>query len=192
MLKIFLSQKIRVNDSISGSMSEPSELPGLAHFCEHMLFLGTKKFPVINEYMQFVLQHGGHCNAGTGMDYTEYYFNISPDKLDEVLERFAQFFLKPLFTESATDLERNAVNSEYENYLIDDGWRMSRLIKFLADHNHPYSRFSVGNKQTLDVSPKDKGIDVRKGLLDFYNTWYSSNIMMLSVLGKGVRNFFVY
>ena len=31
-------------------MSDPDELPGLAHFCEHMLFLGTKKYPEENEY----------------------------------------------------------------------------------------------------------------------------------------------
>merc|ERR1719440_1051075 len=28
----------------AGSFDDPVELPGLAHFCEHMLFLGTKKY----------------------------------------------------------------------------------------------------------------------------------------------------
>lgn len=41
-----------------GHMCDPEELPGLAHFCEHMLFLGTKKYPVENEYQRFLNEHG--------------------------------------------------------------------------------------------------------------------------------------
>jgi predicted Zn-dependent peptidase len=33
-----------------GSMSDPNELPGLAHFCEHMLFYSSEKYPVEDEY----------------------------------------------------------------------------------------------------------------------------------------------
>lgn len=39
-------------------MCDPAELPGLAHFCEHMLFLGTEKYPVENEYPRFLSEHG--------------------------------------------------------------------------------------------------------------------------------------
>lgn len=28
-----------------GHMSDPDNVPGLAHFLEHMLFLGTEKYP---------------------------------------------------------------------------------------------------------------------------------------------------
>ena len=39
-------------------MCDPQDLPGLAHFCEHMLFLGTEKYPVENEYPRFLSEHG--------------------------------------------------------------------------------------------------------------------------------------
>ncbi len=45
----------------------------------------------------------------------------------------------------------------------------------------------AGNKETLDVIPKSKGIVVRDKLLDFHNTLYSANIMCLAVLGKGEK-----
>ena len=45
---------------------------------------------------------------------------------------------------------------------------------------------SSGNKDTLDTLPKEQGINVRDALLQFHAKWYSSNIMALSVLGKGV------
>lgn len=172
---------------ILGFMSDPDDLPGLAHFCEHMLFLGTEKYPDKNEYNAFLSQHGGASNASTHMDYTDYYFDVTPDHLDGALDRFAQFFLKPLFTESATDLEVNAVNSEHEKNIANDVWRADQLEKSSADPSHPYSKFGSGNRETLDILPKEKGINVREELLKFHNTWYSSNIMALSILGKGLR-----
>lgn len=171
-------------------MSDPPELPGLAHFCEHMLFLGTEKYPDKDEYNTFLSQHGGQSNAATHMDYTNYHVEVTPDELDSVLDRFSQFFLNPLFTESATELEVNAVNSEHEKNIANDVWRADQLEKSSADPNHPYSKFGSGNRATLDVEPKAKGIDVREALLKFHNSWYSANIMALCVLGKGM--FFIY
>ncbi len=48
-----------------GSFLDPEELPGLAHFLEHMLFLGTEKYPDENQYSSFLSEHGGQSNAYT-------------------------------------------------------------------------------------------------------------------------------
>ena len=48
-----------------GSMSNPKEVEGLAHFLEHMLFLGTEKYPIENAYSQYLNAHGGGSNAYT-------------------------------------------------------------------------------------------------------------------------------
>ncbi|XP_063988848.1 insulin-degrading enzyme isoform X2 [Diachasmimorpha longicaudata] len=167
-----------------GFMSDPPELPGLAHLCEHMLFLGTEKYPDKNEYNSYLSQHGGASNAATQLDHTTYYFDVAPDKLEGALDRFSQFFLKPLFTESMTDLEINAVHSEHEKNIGQDSWRADQLDKSSADPQHPYSNFGTGNRETLDLLPKERGLNVRDELLKFHGTWYSANIMALSVLGK--------
>ncbi|XP_015116960.1 insulin-degrading enzyme isoform X2 [Diachasma alloeum] len=167
-----------------GVMSDPAELPGLAHLCEHMLFLGTEKYPDKNEYTSYLSQHGGASNAATQLDHTTYYFDVTPDKLEGALDRFSQFFLKPLFTESMTDLEINAVHSEHEKNIAQDSWRAAQLDKSSADPKHPYSKFGTGNRETLDLTPKAQGLNVRDELLKFHGTWYSANIMALSVLGK--------
>jgi len=167
-----------------GHMSDPVHLPGLAHFCEHMLFLGTEKFPDENEYSKFLSQHGGSFNAFTSSDHTNYYFDVSPDNLGGALDRFSQFFLTPLFTESATDREVNAVNSEHEKNIPNDTWRINQIEKATADVKHDFSKFGTGNKETLDVLPKEQGVSVRDSLLEFHSTWYSSNIMGLAVLGR--------
>ena len=92
-------------DVAVGHMVDPPALPGLAHFCEHMLFLGTEKYPDENEYSKYLSQHGGGSNAYTSGDHTNYYFDVSPAHLEGALDRFAQFFLAPLFTATATDRE---------------------------------------------------------------------------------------
>ncbi|XP_013165339.1 PREDICTED: insulin-degrading enzyme [Papilio xuthus] len=167
-----------------GYLSDPDELPGLAHFCEHMLFLGTKKYPQENEYNKFLSEHGGSSNAYTTPDHTLFYFDVLPQHLPQVLDIFSQFFICPLFTESATGRELNAVDFEHENNVYNDTWRLTQFNKSTSTPGHPYTKFGTGNKQTLEVIPKQKGIDVRKELLKFHHTWYSANIMALVVVGK--------
>ncbi|KAJ8920518.1 hypothetical protein NQ315_005387 [Exocentrus adspersus] len=71
-----------------GFLNDPKEVLGLAHFCEHMLFLGTKKYPNENDYNKFLSEHGGSSNAATYPDHTLYYFDIVPDHLGSALDSF--------------------------------------------------------------------------------------------------------
>ena len=76
-----------------GSGSDPSGWNGLAHFLEHMLFLGTEKFPRAGEYQEFIQSRGGSHNAYTAYDHTNYFFNVSYDSLVPALDRFSRFFI---------------------------------------------------------------------------------------------------
>lgn len=167
-----------------GHMKDPRELPGLAHFLEHMLFMGTKKFPNENEYSKFLNQHGGCSNAYTASDHTNFYFDVTSQHLPGALDRFAQFFLEPLFTESATEREVKAVNSEHDKNVASDSWRLRQLQQQFSDPEHDFNKFGTGNLETLWNGPREKGLDVRKALLQFHDHWYSSNIMTLCVLGQ--------
>jgi len=167
-----------------GHLLDPAELPGLAHFCEHMLFLGTEKYPEENEYIKYIVSHGGAKNASTSMEHTRYHFDVGTAYLEGALDRFAGFFTGPLFTESATDREVNAVNSENDKNVKMDSRRRWMLQKTFSREGHDYSKFSTGNKDTLDTIPKASGINVRDELLKFHEKHYSANIMCLTVLGK--------
>jgi nardilysin len=84
-----------------GHWSDPAAIPGLAHFLEHMLFMGNQQFPSENEWEEYLSGHGGASNAFTDSEYTCYYFEINPAFLHPALQRFAQFFVSPLFAASA-------------------------------------------------------------------------------------------
>lgn len=108
-----------------GAMSDT--VPGLAHFCEHMSFLGTRKFPQEDAYNLFLSSHGGGSNAYTDSEDTVYYFDINSEYLGDTLDRFSQFFISPLFTESATSRELNAIESEHAKNINNDGFRLYQV-----------------------------------------------------------------
>lgn len=167
-----------------GFNSDPDDLPGIAHFCEHMLFLGTKKYPKEDEYHKFISQHAGSCNAYTDCEHTNYHFDVGHEHLKGALDRFSQFFTCPLFDASCTSREVNAVHSEHEKNVMSDAWRVQMLDRATSDPGHVYAKFGTGNKETLHVCPQEKGKDIRDELLKFHEKYYSSNIMALSVIGR--------
>ncbi|QLL33255.1 hypothetical protein HG536_0E01660 [Torulaspora globosa] len=167
-----------------GAFEDPEELPGLAHFCEHLLFMGSKKFPDENEYSSFLSKHGGSSNAYTGALNTNYYFEVNYEHLKGALDRFSGFFTGPLFNQNSTEKEINAVDSENKKNIQNDLWRLYQLDKSLSSSLHPYHKFSTGNLKTLDEIPKSQGVDVREKLLEFYNRCYSANLMKLCILGR--------
>lgn len=167
-----------------GSFADPQDLPGLAHFCEHLLFMGTEKYPGENDYNYYLSEHSGSSNAYTATDETNYFFDVSHEYLEGALDRFAQFFISPLFLRECRDREIRAVDSENKKNLQSDTWRLHQLDRSLSNPSHPYNQFSTGNLQTLETEPKKRGQDVRQELLKFHANHYSANLMKLVVLGR--------
>ncbi len=58
-----------------GSFSDPAVLPGLAHFVEHMVFMGSEKYPDENGFDNFIHNNGGSDNAHTDCETTNFYFD---------------------------------------------------------------------------------------------------------------------
>jgi len=163
-----------------GSLQDPKSRPGLAHFLEHMLFLGTKTYPTAGDYQAYISQHGGHHNAFTSAEHTNYFFQIEGSQLKGALDRFSKFFHEPLFTEEYVQREKDAVNSEYKSKYKDDYRRIQYVLKSAVNENHPASHFATGNLETLSDNKDSK---VRDDLLAFYQRYYSSNLMTLSIYG---------
>lgn len=164
-----------------GSGDNPPGRGGLAHFLEHMLFLGTAKYPDAAEYEQFVTEHGGSRNAYTSFEHTNYFFDIDAAYLPDALDRFAQFFIAPNFDAGYVDRERNAVQAEYQMGLKSDGRRGLDVLQATMNPEHPFSQFSVGSLETLADRP---GASVRDDLLNFYEKHYSADVMRLVILGQ--------
>lgn len=162
-----------------GFYNDPIDSQGIAHFLEHMLFMGTKKWPKENYYHNFINKSGGISNAHTMEESTTYYFEVLNEYFLKTIDIFAQFFIEPLLSKDAVDREINAVDSEYMKNTPIDIIRVIDVLKDIIDvKTHPYYNFGSGNKQTL---AKD---NIRDILKDFYDKYYSSNIMKLVILSN--------
>jgi len=160
-----------------GSWSDPKEHPGMAHFLEHMLFMGTEEYPDESEYQRFIKDHGGEANAFTTDTGTSYMFSIDPEYLSESLSRFSSFFKKPLLNTSQVERELKAIDQEYAKNIENDDIREMFVHKSLMSPKHPAIGFSMGNSATLrNVTPAE--------LREFYEKHYSANLMRLIVVGK--------
>ncbi|CAK0816543.1 unnamed protein product [Prorocentrum cordatum] len=73
-----------------GMCYERKDLPGLAHFLEHMLFTGTKKYPKESEYSEYIKQNGGMTNANTACYVTNYMFEVKPECLEGIVPSLAR------------------------------------------------------------------------------------------------------
>uniref|UniRef100_A0A8C1P962 Nardilysin a (N-arginine dibasic convertase) n=1 Tax=Cyprinus carpio TaxID=7962 RepID=A0A8C1P962_CYPCA len=167
-----------------GSFSDPNDLPGLAHFLEHMVFMGSEKYPSENGFDAFLKKHGGSDNASTDCERTIFQFDVQRKRFKEALDRWAQFFICPLMIEDAIDREVEAVDSEYQLAKPSDSHRKEMLFGSLAKPNHPMSKFCWGNAQTLKTEPKEKNINVYKRLREFWKRYYSAHYMTLAVQSK--------
>ena len=160
-----------------GQIDDPADREGLAHFLEHMLFLGTEKYPNVSDWDNYLGQNGGTNNAYTASDHTNYQFDIRHDAFAGALDRFAQFFIAPKFSPEFTGREINAVHNEAMRHVQNDGRRAAGVARELYAPGSNESKFSAGNKDTLaGATPAI----VRA----FYEQHYTSDRMALSLAGK--------
>jgi len=159
----------------AGAWQDPKEYPGMAHFLEHMLFMGTAAYPDESEYMQYIGDNGGRVNAFTASDRTVYMFSINNEAFDGALDRFSHFFIDPLFSTSSINRELHAVDQEHAKNIQNDNWREYMIFKETGNKDHPNAKFSTGNAQTLSGIPQS-------ALKEWYESHYSADHMNLVLI----------
>ncbi|XP_039485852.2 nardilysin [Drosophila santomea] len=162
-----------------GSFSEPRQYQGLAHFVEHMIFMGSEKFPVENEFDSFVTKSGGFSNAHTENEDTCFYFEVDEAHLDRSMDLFMNLIKAPLMLPDAMSRERSAVQSEFEQTYMRDEVRRDQILASLASEGYPHGTFSWGNFKTLQEGVDDSRL--HKELHKFCRDHYGSNRMVVAI-----------
>ena len=158
-----------------GSFQDPKESNGLAHFLEHMLFMGSKKYPQTDAYRNFISNNGGSTNAWTDLNTTVFYHSVNKEKFVESLDIFAQFFIEPLILKKYVEKEINIVDSEFKKNFNNDGRKELQICRFLAREDTVYHKFGTGNLNTL------KKNSIFDELKNFHSEHYSANLMNLVI-----------
>ena len=172
-------------DVTVGHRDNPRRFQGMAHYLEHMCFMGSKKYPDENHFTSLLSANGGYSNAYTSHRNTNYQFEANHSVLNQALDVFAQFVIAPLFCSNSDELkaqsrdamkrEVNAVNSEHLKNIDQDVWRNDRAMKCSSET--PYGYFSTGDTETLGKS------DV-SDLRSFFVQHYRADRIAICVVGK--------
>ena len=163
-----------------GAAADPDDYPGMAHYLEHMLFMGSAQYPDPDGFMAFTAEHGGMSNAYTGLDITNYMMTVENDAFPEGLDRFSSFFTDPLLDPTYIDKEKNAVNAEWSMRREQDFRIEYRLARKLLGA-HPANRFQSGNLESL--ADKSEG-GLHAATVAFFQRYYSANLMKASLISE--------
>lgn len=161
----------------AGSWHDPETYPGMAHLLEHMLFMGTAAYPGESEHQKFIFDNGGKLNAYTAPDRTVYMFSINTPAFSGALDRFAHFFIDPLFAPGSIARELHAVDQEHAKNIENDGWRQWMILKETGNPLHPNVKFSTGNAETLGGIPQE-------AMKEWFQTHYSADKMHLIIFSS--------
>jgi len=159
-----------------GAADEPPLKSGIAHFLEHLMFKGTKKFAP-GEFSAIVAKNGGQENAFTSHDYTAYFQNVSADKLPLFMEMEADRMENLVLTDETVGPELQVVLEERsqrtDNSPAGLFGEQFQAAQFLA---HPYGTPVIGWRHEIEKLTTQDAID-------WYNTYYTPNNAILIVAG---------
>jgi secreted Zn-dependent insulinase-like peptidase len=129
-----------------GHFSDPDECQGLSHLMEHMLFAGSQNYPDGNFLNQFLNMHGGFVNAWTSAESCNFHFDCPVNQFSQALAVLIDMLTQPMLSIDGISQEVDAIDAEFLMRKQDDVRRLYDVHKQTCNPNHPFSRFSVGNK----------------------------------------------
>ncbi|MET0946972.1 MAG: pyrroloquinoline quinone biosynthesis protein PqqF [Pseudomonas sp.] len=163
----------------AGSHDVPLAWPGLAHFLEHLLFLGTARFPAEQGLMAYVQGHGGPVNARTSERTTDFFFELAPRSFAGGLERLSDMLAHPRMTLDDQQREREVLQAEFVAWSQDEGAQQQLALFDGLSPSHPLRGFHAGNRDSLPVQQAD----FQQALKNFHERFYQTGQMTLSLVG---------
>ncbi len=157
-----------------GAQYEKENIKGISHFIEHLVFKGTKK-RTVSEIPQEIESKGGILNAFTSEEITAFW-NKLPSKYFELgAEIGRDLVLNPLFEKEALERERKVILEEIKMYHDNPSSHVFEKIKELL-YEKPFNISIAGTEKTVSGLSREK-------VIDLFNSIYSTNNMIFSVVG---------
>ncbi|MFF7105885.1 pyrroloquinoline quinone biosynthesis protein PqqF [Pseudomonas sichuanensis] len=163
----------------AGSHDAPPEWPGLAHFLEHLFFLGTSRFPLEAGLMRYVQSQGGQVNASTRERTTDFFFEVPPNALAGGLERLCQMLAEPDLSRDRQRREREVIHAEFIAWSRNKEAQRDFVLLQSVSQRHPLGGFHAGNRHTLQLQNER----FQKALAQFHHHFYRGGQITLSLVG---------
>lgn len=166
----------------TGSIDEDDDQQGLAHFCEHMAFNGTKNFPkrdLVNYLESIGMKFGAEVNAGTSFEQTVYRITVPLDSikmLDKGLMVLFDWAGNVLYENEEIDKERGIIHEEWRMGQGAQDRMMRKMLPVIFYNSQYAKRIPIGTMDIIDKCPYD-------ALKKFYKDWYRPDLMAVIAVG---------
>ncbi|GIW62836.1 MAG: peptidase M16 [Patescibacteria group bacterium] len=160
----------------AGSRYEDKEKNGLAHFLEHLVFKGTKKYKKAGDISFSIERTGGYINAFTSNSYTGFYIKTQSNYIDEALDVLSSLIFEPLFRKQDVNLEKGVVCEEIRMYNDMPKYRVSHIfdqILFRSSLSYPI----LGSVKTVSSLTSED-------LFHFMDRLYTSDSIKIIIVGN--------
>ena len=183
---IYLSLYVKVGSYDESYDNKKNCTLGMAHFCEHLLFTGTKKYNKKGEIFEKAQSIGGKLNAYTSDDHTNYYMQFPKEYEKNAFELLSQMYFCSNFTKSNFEGEKNIVNEEYKQRIDDPEIYLNDIRNIIVFRGNKYETCipELLEKCTNEFKLKD--------LLNFYFYFYQPENCYLVYCGKKDNNTIKY
>ena len=160
-----------------GSNDEKSDILGISHFLEHMLFEGTKKRPDSIIIANEIEKYGAEFNAYTSSCRTAFFIKIINKRFDIALDILSDMIANPIFRKDKIEKEKKVILREID--MVTDDPRQHQWILFQKNlfEKHPAKNPTYGTIETVKSITREK-------LFDYYKSYYAPNNMILSIVGN--------
>jgi zinc protease len=163
-----------------GSRNESAGITGISHLLEHMMFKGTPTYGK-GEIARILQRNGASFNAGTSLDYTNYYEVLASDRLDLAIQIEADRMRNALIPDEEHRLEMTVVRSELERN-EDNPHRALYLETFAqAFKAHPYHWPTIGWRTDVEQIKTEQ-------IRDYYRRYYVPNNATVVIAGDVDRS----
>ncbi len=166
----------------AGSVEEDDDQQGLAHFCEHMSFNGTKNFPkheLVNYFESIGMDFGAEINAYTSFDQTVYNITVPLDSaiyIEKGLQVLYDWACQVTDSDDEINNERGVIHEEWRLGRGANDRMMRKWLPVLFHDSKYAERLPIGKMDIVDHCPPDA---IRR----FRHDWYRPDLQAVIVVG---------
>lgn len=159
----------------TGSRDESTDINGVSHFLEHMMFKGSDKY-TWEDVNRIFDEIGARYNAFTSQEMTAYYANVLPEFTERAVEHLSHL-LRPAIRDADFTTEKNVILEEIAMYLDDPGHRLYEKLMDVHFGNHPLSMSILGSAESIQKLERDQ-------MARYFKQRYGPGNMVLSATGR--------
>ena len=159
----------------TGARDEKSEVMGVSHFLEHMMFKGTESRSAEQVDQDFD-NLGAQHNAFTSGEMTVFYAHMLPEHLGKAQEILSDI-MRPSIRQADFDDEKSVIIEEIAMYEDHPFWVLYEKVMEAYFKTHPMGHRVLGTRQTVaDLS--------RHQMQEYFMRRYSADNTVVALAGK--------